>query len=72
MEYFADNFFSQVDWKDPVYNKMSVVYEAFGSFTSTISQAKSPLTLHKERLLNALSKLDENSKAYKYAQAHPC
>ena len=67
MEYFADNFFSQVDWKDPVYNKMSVVYEAFGSFTSTISQAKSPLTLHKERLLNALSKLDENSKAYKYA-----
>lgn len=67
MDYFADNYFSHVDWSDPVYNQMSVVYEAFGNYTNTISQAKTPLSLHKERLMNALSALDENGQAYKYA-----
>jgi len=67
MDYFADNYFNQVDWSNPIYNQMSVVYEAFGNYTNTISQAKSPLPLHKKRLLDALSKLDENGQAYKYA-----
>lgn len=67
MDYFADNFFSQVDFSDKAYDQMSVVYEAFSTYTTTLTQARFPKEKHESILLNALSKLDDTGMAYKYA-----
>jgi|GEM_PF-3078335 len=67
MEYFADHFFSQVDLSDKIYDQMSVVYEAFGNYTSVLSQANMLKEDHEAKLLSALSKIDDKGQAYKYA-----
>ncbi len=67
MEYFADHYFNKVDFSNTVYDRMSVVYEAFGNYTNTLTQSKMAPALHKDRLIKELSKLNQNGKAYKYA-----
>ncbi|MBT8219683.1 MAG: TlpA family protein disulfide reductase [Bacteroidia bacterium] len=67
IEYFADNYFANADLSDPMYNQISVVYEVFKNYTSTLTKAKLQSKVHSDYIEKRLSKLDQNGMAYKYA-----
>ena len=67
VEYFADKRFANIQLDDPVYDRISVIYEVFNSYANTLTMAKLPKDQHQQYLKNALGKLNAEGKAYKYA-----
>ncbi len=63
VDYFTDEFFHFVDWKDADYNYMSWVYESVKSYAETISTFGLSDARHKEALDALLAKVPEDSRA---------
>jgi len=65
--YFANNFFQYVDWKNPDLEYLPWVYEAWKSYTETITQTGIQKDKHKELLDAALRVIPSDSRTYKLA-----
>ncbi|MFZ4545488.1 MAG: TlpA family protein disulfide reductase [Saprospiraceae bacterium] len=67
VNYLAKEYFSFVDFKDPDFNRLPMVFEGFKNFTNLINQFNLPNDTHKEYLEFWLNKFPKNSRAYKMA-----
>jgi peroxiredoxin len=65
--YFAQNYFRFADWKDEGFNHMPWVYEAWKSFTETITNTGLQKEKHKELIDDALRNIPVNHRAYQLA-----
>lgn len=68
MQYIANEYFAQVNFKDDDYNRLPTVFEGFKNFTNAINQFTnlSP-DLHRQYIENWLNKFSKDSRAYKMA-----
>ncbi|AEE50468.1 peroxiredoxin family protein [Haliscomenobacter hydrossis] len=69
IEYFANEFFRFVDFKDAGYNGMPWVYENFSSYAQTLASVGLPPTETKIYLDKALAKFPEGGEAQQFAMA---
>jgi len=67
IEYFAKEYFRYVDFKDPVYDHLPWVYEAFRNYTNTLVSVRLPEPQQKEFLEQSLAKLEPGSGAHMLA-----
>ncbi len=68
-DYFANEYFQHVDWKNKNYHYMSWVYEAVRSYTSTVSLFGFPDEIHKNLLEELLNNIPENTRTKQLALA---
>lgn len=68
-DYFANEYFKHVDWKDEDYKQMAWVYEALNSYTETISMLNFSLEVHKALLEDVLNEIPAQSHTYQLALA---
>ena len=66
-EYFAKEYFSQVDFKDEEYNILPTTFEVFKNYTNTIHSMSFTPQQQYDYVENWLSKFSKNSHAYKLA-----
>lgn len=66
-EYYAKEYFSQVDFKDEEYNALPTTFEVFKNFTNTIHSMSFTPQQQYDYVENWLSKFSKNSRAYKLA-----
>lgn len=69
IEYFAKEYFSFVDFKDPDYQRLPWVYEAFRNYTTTIVSVRLSEEKQKEYLDGALAAIPKGSSTFKLALA---
>lgn len=67
VEYFAQSFFRYADFKNPVYDRLPWVYEAFKNYANTLASVRLPDAKQKEYLDNSLGAIEAGRPAYKYA-----
>ncbi|MEZ4949233.1 MAG: TlpA disulfide reductase family protein [Saprospiraceae bacterium] len=67
VEYFANEYFSLVDWKDSDLNNLPWVYESMKSYATTLSRINLPADLHQNYLEGTLAKIPQDSKTYQFA-----
>lgn len=67
IDYFAANFFKQVDFTDPVYNHLPWVYESFNSYATTLSNLRIPAEVQKNFLEDAMSSIPKGSGTHRLA-----
>jgi peroxiredoxin len=67
MEYFAEEYFGLVDFKDPVYGRLPWVYEGFRNYTSTIISFRLSDDAKKAYLEKSLADIPKGSNAHKLA-----
>lgn len=67
ISYFANEYFSHVDFKDAGYNKLPWVFEAFKSYASTLVSVQLPNPELRAYFEKTLSKIPKGSDAYKMA-----
>lgn len=67
ISYFANEYFKYVDFKDEGYNYLPWVFEAFKSYTLTLSSVNLPDELHKKYIEVALWRIPKGSPAHKLA-----
>lgn len=67
IEYFANEYFRYVDFKDPVYDHLPWVYEAFRNYTNTLASVRLPESQQKAFLEGALAELEPGSGAHMLA-----
>jgi thiol-disulfide isomerase/thioredoxin len=66
-EYFAKEYFSQVDFKDEEYNILPTTFEVFKNYTNSIHSLSFTPQQQYDYVENWLSKFPKNSHAYKLA-----
>ena len=69
VEYYAKEFFSHVDFKDPVYNNLPWVYEAFRNYTNTITSVRLSEEQQKAYIESSLALIPKGSDAHQLAMA---
>ncbi|HMQ46673.1 MAG TPA: redoxin domain-containing protein [Saprospiraceae bacterium] len=69
VEYFAKEFFRYANFKNPVYDRLPWVYEAFKNYTNTLASVRLPDAKQKECLDRSLGAIEAGRPAYKYALA---
>lgn len=69
VDYYAKEFFSHVDFKDPVYNYLPWVYESFRSYTNTITSVRLSEAQQKAYIEEALAQIPRGSEAHQLALA---
>ncbi len=67
LEHYVNEYFSFADLKDPVYNEIPYVFEAFKQYATTLSSVKIPEAKHAECIDSMLSKIPKDSDAFRYA-----
>lgn len=67
IEYFAKEFFRQVDWKDPELGYLPWVYEAWKSYTDVLTQTGLDASTHRQLIDRALAEIPADQRAYKLA-----
>jgi thiol-disulfide isomerase/thioredoxin len=67
MNYIANEYFANVDFKDEEYNRLPMVFEGFKNFTNLMNQYNLAPDKHRQFIENWLSKFPKNSRAYKMA-----
>ncbi len=65
--YFADFFFQFVDFKDPIYNRIPLVIDAFKQYSSTLAQIGLSEDLQEKSIAQYLGGIPPNTTAYKFA-----
>ena len=69
IEYFAKEYFSYVDFKDPDYRNLPWIYEAFRNYTTTIVSVRLSEEKQKEYLTGTLAAIPQGSATHKLALA---
>jgi thiol-disulfide isomerase/thioredoxin len=67
VEYFAKEFFAHADFKDPAYNHLPWVFEAFRNYTSTITSVRLSESQQKAYIEEALAQIPKGSDAHQLA-----
>jgi thiol-disulfide isomerase/thioredoxin len=67
VSYLAKEYFSFVDFSNPDYNRLPMVFEGFKNFTNLMNQVNIGNEKHREYIEYWLSKFPKNSRAYKMA-----
>ena len=67
LQYFANEFFSLVDFNDEVYNHLPWVFERFKSYTETLTRVRIQDAQQKAFLDNMLNKIPKKSRTYQLA-----
>jgi peroxiredoxin len=67
LDYFANEFFQFADFNEEIYGRLPWTYEAYKSYTTTISSVGLPDEKHKQIMEIALKRVPESSEAYKLA-----
>lgn len=67
LDYFANEFFQFADFKEEVYGRLPWTYEAYKSYTTTLSSVSLPDDKHKQIIEIALKRVPEGTDAYKLA-----
>ncbi len=67
LDYFGRAYFEHADLKDPDYNNIPYVFEAFKNWSKTLSIQKIPQQMVQVYLDSTLVKVPTDSRAYKYA-----
>lgn len=65
--YLAKEYFAFVNFNDPDYNRLPMVFEGFKNFTNLMNQVNIGNDKHREYIEYWLSKFPKNSRAYKMA-----
>jgi len=65
--HFASEYFSGVDLKDPFYNGLPQLFEAFRSYSQTLASTNMPLTEMKTFIDSTLQDIPEGARANRYA-----
>jgi len=69
IDYFANEFFQFVDFKNPYHNTNPWIYEGFKEYALTLSSVSMEKELHQSYIDDALGKIAPNSRAYQLALA---
>ena len=67
LDYFGREYFDFVDFKDPDYNNIPYVFEAFKIWSKTLGAQKVPKEMVQSYFDSTLVQIPVNSRAYKYA-----
>jgi len=67
MEYYAREFFQKVDWKNPMYNNIPMVFDMFKTYAGTLNRFREENALRQIFIEEILEKIPADSKTYKYA-----
>ncbi|MEO1408317.1 MAG: TlpA disulfide reductase family protein [Bacteroidota bacterium] len=67
LEHYVNEFFSGADLSDPIYNKITYVFEAFRDFGNTLALINMPQEKVNAALDLQLQQIPDNSLTYKYA-----
>ncbi len=67
LDYFANEFFQFADFKEEIYGRLPWTYEAYKSYTTTISGVGLPDEKHMQIMEIALKRVPEGTEAYKLA-----
>lgn len=67
LDYFVNEFFQFADFKDETFNRLPWVFEAFKSYTETLSKIRISAIKHKLYIDNALAKIPTKSRAHQLA-----
>ncbi|HHB79775.1 MAG TPA: TlpA family protein disulfide reductase [Saprospiraceae bacterium] len=67
LEYFAREFFHYVDWKDPAYQDIPMVFDLFKTYASTLNRYRQENALQQVYIEEMLEKIPADSKTYRYA-----
>ena len=67
LEYFGRAYFEHADLKDPDYNNIPYMFEAFKNWTKTLGAQKIPKGMVQSFLDSALVQIPSDSRAHKYA-----
>ncbi|MEM0994112.1 MAG: TlpA disulfide reductase family protein [Bacteroidota bacterium] len=68
-DYYANEFFKHVDWKDAEYQHNAWVFEAVKGYSETISMLNYPIEVHQELLESVLREIPAQSQTYQLALA---
>ncbi len=71
-DFYAREYFQNVDWKDPIYNDISEVADGFKFYVTQLASLAIPQEAQKSFVEQMLAKLPADSKAYKFALAGIC
>ncbi len=66
-EYFAREYFHFVDFKDPAYNNIPTVFDAFKTYATTLNRYRVEDVLKQIYIEEMLEKIPADSKTYQYA-----
>ena len=66
-EYYAREFFQKVDWKDPTYNNIPMVFDMFKTYAATLNRFREENALRQIFIEDLLAQIPADSKAYRYA-----
>lgn len=69
LEYFINEFFSQVDFSNEINNRLPWVYEAFKSYATTLSKVRLPADIHQQSLERQINRFKTGSGAHRLALA---
>lgn len=67
LEYFAREFFQKVDWQDPMYNNIPMVFDIFKSYAASLNRFRIENDLQQIYIEEMLEKIPANSQTYRYA-----
>lgn len=67
VQYFLNEYFAQLDLKDPDLDRMPAIFETFRSYTTTLMAIKLDRNTMNNTLNIILGKMNSNSKAYRFA-----
>ena len=67
LNYFINEYFGLVDFKDPVYNNIPQVFDQFSDFVQNLTSIGLPEEMQKSALDNYLSKMVPGSQCHRYA-----
>jgi len=67
VQYFVNEYFSNVDLSDPALDRMPAIFETFRDYTTTLAAIRFDQPKMKTTLDNVLNKMNAESKAYRFA-----
>jgi len=67
VEYYAREFFQKVNWKDPMYNDVPMVFDMFKSYAGTLNRFREENVLRQIYIEEMFENIPSDSKAYRYA-----
>ncbi len=67
LEYYAREFFQKVDWKNPMYQNIPMVFDLLKTYAATLNRFHLENALRQVYIEDLLEKIPADSKTYKYA-----
>ena len=67
LEYFAREYFHYADFKNPAYNNIPMVFDAFQTYAATLNRYRQEDALKQIYIEDLLEKIPTDSKTYRYA-----